>query len=52
MTNCTCKKWGCDSDCLCNCHREGGTRIHRVKNPLDKVIDLCIDRMQKFNLKK
>ena len=22
MKNCTCKKWGCDSECLCNCHRE------------------------------
>ena len=22
MANCTCKKWGCESDCLCACHRE------------------------------
>lgn len=52
MTNCTCKKLDCNSDCLCNCHREGETRIHRVKSTLDSTIDLSIDRMQQFNLKK
>jgi len=27
MANCTCKKWGCEEDCICACHREENYEI-------------------------
>jgi len=27
MAKCTCKKWGCESDCICNCHREAQDKL-------------------------
>jgi len=45
MKNCTCDKLDCDSSCLCACHREGSNRI-------EEAIDLFIERIQAFDLKK
>ncbi len=40
MTNCTCKlRKGCDSDCLCNCHRETEAfpELKELNEGLDRI---------------
>jgi hypothetical protein len=31
MAKCTCKKWGCEADCICNCHRENPEIVRKFK---------------------
>jgi len=57
MNKCTCNKLKCDSTCLCNCHREeedttGLQDLNRGLINIEKAVDLCIERMQKYELKK
>lgn len=55
MKNCTCDKLDCDVSCLCACHREETfSELVELNNGLDileDAIDICIERMQKYNLK-
>ena len=38
MAKCTCKKWGCESDCICNCHRENNFQeLKELNNGLDRI---------------
>jgi len=57
MAKCTCNKLDCDSTCLCDCHRDKEyfpelVELNEGLNRIETVIDICIERMQKFNLKK
>ena len=65
MKNCTCDKLDCDDTCLCACHREDAIdeaeykveacqELVELNNGLDRIndaVDLCIERMQKYDLK-
>jgi len=55
MENCTCDKLNCDATCLCACHREEAfPELVELNNGLDRLedaVDLCIERMQKYDLK-
>lgn len=49
MTKCICKKGYCDSDCLCNCHREAFPELVELNEGLDrieKVVDECIENLE------
>lgn len=48
MRNCTCKKWGCDSECLCNCHRETFPELQELNDGLNRIglaVDRCIKNL-------